>query len=166
MKRLLSFIFLALFATASLAQNIQLTQREAAFRAHKNGSNQTGIADITYTKVTFGTEVFDAGSYYDTTNSRWTPPAGPVLLSCTIFVTGTFTTGQSQVALYKNGAADAITANYSVTGGAVGGLIATVVDTANGTDYYECFVYADVSSGTSTVLGTATVSYFSGSTLN
>ncbi len=43
------------------------------FSAHKNATNQTAIVTATYTKVTFPTEVYDVGSVYDATNSKWIP---------------------------------------------------------------------------------------------
>lgn len=133
------------------------------FRANKNGTNQTGIADSTLTKITFTTESVDVGSYYDTTNSRWRPPAGPVSLSASAFISGTLVDGGSAyTAIYKNGAmllagAPEHTSNTTSICSAVNGH-----DTANGTDYYEVYVLADTSAGTATVSGNATVSWFSG----
>ena len=45
-----------------------------AFHARVDSANST--TDTTETKVTFGTEVFDVGSCYDTSTSRFTVPSG------------------------------------------------------------------------------------------
>ncbi len=52
----------------------------ACFSAHKTGADQTGIARLTPTKVTFGSEALDVGGHFDTTNARWMPP--PVSSAC------------------------------------------------------------------------------------
>ena len=135
------------------------------FSAHKNGSSQTGIVSSTDTKVTFTTEIFDAGSYYDAPNSRWTPPAGRVLLSAQIYVTGTFTSSNACIcAIWKNGAVLKEGFFYPSLANSASAPV-TVVDDANGTDYYEIYVRQSTSSGTATVDGTAKWSYFCGSVL-
>ena len=47
--------------------------------------NQTGIVSSVPTKITFGTELYDLGNFYDTANSRWTPPAGSDSYRCVHF---------------------------------------------------------------------------------
>lgn len=129
------------------------------FRAHKNGTDQTGIANSTATKVTFGTEVFDDGSYYDTTNSRFTPPAGIISVSGNVYLTSGVTSGSvGAVYVYKNGSL--LTQTPFVGSSANSATAAfTVVDDANGTDYYEVWVYA-VSASTSTIDGGSASTYF------
>lgn len=133
------------------------------FRANKNGTNQTGIADITNTKVTFTTEAVDNGGYYDAANSRWTPPAGPVQIEANVTITGTFVSGlECRAFIYKNGA-DFMRSAPSHTAGTGGGTVSvSIMDVANGTDYYEIYVYGDVSSGTITVAGSLILSSFTG----
>ena len=133
------------------------------FRANKGGLNQTaGITTATNSKVTFTTESWDTGSYYDTTNSRWTPPSGKVRISATVRCENL--TGDPVVAyVYKNGAQAAVGPLY-VRSGVAGRASVDFVDNANGTDYYEIYIYM-VSSGTPTVIGGADESYFSGESI-
>jgi hypothetical protein len=135
---------------------------KACFSANKNSSDQTGIANNTYTKITFGTEAFDVGSVYDTTNSRWTPPAGKVRVGGQIYLSaGVSASGQYLFMLYKNGSFYRyLQILYAVTTGGTS-LSGTYVDSANGTDYYELYLYGPTGS-TLTVSGGADASYFQG----
>lgn len=134
------------------------------FRAHNNSVDQAGIAAATYTKVTFGSEFFDLGSHFDTTNSRWTPPAGLVQLNGTILVgAGAQSAGTYVAKIIKNGSADVAAG----TGTAVVGLTTlavcsvSCVDQANGTDYYELWFYGD-SAGNLTIQHNPAHTHFSG----
>lgn len=134
-----------------------------AFRAHKNGSAQTGIADNTPTKLTFGTEAFDIGGHYDTTNSRWTPPAGRYLITATIRNNGTSIADLDPIAvmIYKNGSLDC-DGRFRANGtGAQGHAVTNVVE-ANGTDYFEIYYLADTGGSATQIDGTATQTWFSG----
>ena len=112
----------------------------ASFGANKNGSNQTGILTGADTKVTFGTEDWDVGSLFDTTNSRWVPPAGKVRLSAGVNASTTLTASSSfALAIWKNGALWKQTTGIASSGGGCV-LNFTVLDSANGTDYYEVYV--------------------------
>lgn len=139
----------------------------ASFSAHKNGVDQTGISSGVDTKVTFGTEVFDVGSYFDSaTNSRWTPPAGKVMITAQLWITGTFTgsTGATNLNIYKNGSL--FRAGFFYTGGTNASVATcTIIDNPNGTDYYEVYVNQTTSSGTVTVKGAATWTFFMGTLL-
>jgi hypothetical protein len=132
----------------------------SSFRAHKNGTDQTGIASATATKLTFATESFDVGSHYNTTNSRWTPPAGKVRISAAAVQNGGVDGEVVQLMIYKNGvefARDMRTPGASGTSG----VAVTVSDSASGTDFYE--VYFQFSgAGTRTVNGGSWVTWFSG----
>jgi hypothetical protein len=135
-----------------------------AFRAHKNATAQTGIADNTATKVTFGTEVFDVGSFYDTTNSRWTPPAGRYVLTATIRNNGTSIADGDPVAvmIYKNGSLDFDFRSKMNGTQPQGHSVMTVVE-ANGTDYFEVYYLVDTTSGSATQIdGTAAQTVFAG----
>lgn len=136
------------------------------FSATKNATNQTGIVSGTDTKVTFTTEVFDTGGFYDAANSKWTPPAGLVMLSAQLYVTGTFTSANSATvcAVWKNGAVLKEGFFYPALANN-GNAPIVVVDSANGTDFYEIYVRQSASSGTLTVDGTNKWSYFMGATL-
>lgn len=137
----------------------------SAFSAHKNATNQTGISAGVDTKCTFTTEAFDTGSYYDAANSKWTPPSGKVMLAAQFYGTGTIATGSSYVvAIWKNGAV--LKEGFIYSGSANNGNCnITVVDDANGSDYYEVYVRFSGVTGTATVDGTAKWSFFMGTTL-
>jgi len=136
-----------------------------AFLATKGGTDQTAIADSTFTQVTFGTEVFDTGGYFS--SNAWTPPAGLVLMNSTLLVSGTFSTGgQIAIMLYKNGVAYKqwnVAASSSFSGGSPQFSIS---ERASGTDVYTVYVYADTTSGTASVSGNTLHSFFSGAWLS
>ncbi len=134
----------------------------ACFSAHKNGTDQTGVADQTLTQVTFSTEVFDVGSHF--ASSAWTPPAGKVLMVFSVLMTGTITTGSRVICLiYKNGA-QAFDVDDSSSNNVAGSTV-VAIDNANGSDVYTAYIYVAVAAGTATILGTSTVTYFSGTVL-
>ena len=133
------------------------------FSSNKNAVNQTGVADATPTKITMTTEAFDAGGYYDAANSKWTPPAGMITLSAIVYITGSITASQANsVSVYKNGVQlhQSILQTSSGTRSAIG-IDITVMDVANGTDYYELYCFIRVS-GTGTVNGGVTNTNFCG----
>lgn len=132
----------------------------ASFSASKNGVDQNFSAS-TQTKVTFTTEVFDVGSYYDAANSRWTPPVGKYLISIGATLPVVSDQKNVQVSLYKNGVAlygafltSSTPSNSSVT--ASGSWIVT----ANGSDYFEAYIWASTASPS--VSGDVTLSWFQG----
>lgn len=152
------------------ADNFRATN-QPCFSAHKNGTHQTGITDGTFTKVTLTTEAFDIGSFYDAANSRWTPPAGMVAIDGGIFVGATTgaelmtTNGAVVLSLYKNGVRYKDSNTFVAALGA--GFAATtlgIVDRANGTDYYELFIFGTTTT-TFRVDGTANNTYFMGSVI-
>jgi len=134
---------------------------QPCFSAHKNGSDQTGIADQTYTKLTFATEAFDIGSFYDAANSKWTPPAGLVQIIGRAYLS-VVTNGICGIAVYKNGVLSK-TALYN-TDSTADGVEISIIDRANGSDYYELYVYGTAVT-TATVSGAATSSFFMGFSL-
>jgi len=132
-----------------------------SFSANKGGTNQTGVAVNTNTKVTFGTEAWDDGGYYDTSTSRFTPPAGRYRLSATAHII-TPTDGQRiGVLIYKNGVV--FKTRYDTVGAATNSdvQITCLVD-ANGDDYFEVYAIAYAASGTVSIGGTAANSWFEG----
>ena len=80
------------------------TKNTPAFEAY--GAEQTGISSSTWTKISFGTEVFDTNSMYDTSAYRFTPTVagkyfiygGLSMYSDTAYQAYVFNT-----AIYKNG---------------------------------------------------------------
>lgn len=136
----------------------------AAFSAHKNGVDQTGIIPNTFTKITFGSVDFNLGQRYDTVNSKWTPPAGNYRISTILSVTvGVVAAGELTVLIYKNGAALFQSDTYA--GAAAGTSISLSRHvTANGTDYFEVYVYLG-GAGNKTIGGAVLLSSFEGSPL-
>ena len=100
--------------------------------------NQTGIADGVNTKIGFTSEVFDVNNKYDLTNSRWTPAAGVVIVGAGLyFSAGVRNNTFPQAMIFKNGICIGQNGAQSVSNNAYTDV--TVVDFANGTDYYECY---------------------------
>ncbi len=152
----------------TLAQKAQARANISAgsFSAHKNGTDQTGIPSATNTKITFGTKIYDPDSTFDNvTNNRWTPPAGKVLLTAQLWVFGTFAAGASiNLSIFKNGSQFKGGFNYSAAAND-GVAAASLMDVANGTDYYEVFLSLAVTSGTVSVHGSTTWTWFMGTVL-
>lgn len=128
------------------------------FKAVKS-ADQTGITSGAATKVTFPNEVEDVGSAYNTGNSRWTPSAGHVFLFASLVCSNNIT--GAVVEIRKNGAVITSCGRFDPILGAVQTQI-SVLDEANGTDYYEVYVTAYTSSGTVTVDDSDTQTYFCG----
>lgn len=135
----------------------------ASFRANKNTTDQTGITDSADVKITFTNEVWDTGSYYDAANSKWTPPAGPVIVGGMIYLSGgVVINGTYNIKVFKNGTM--IAASFLVAYATSAGVSVTVSieDLANGTDYYEIYTFS-TGGGTKTVSGLTAYSQFWGS---
>ncbi len=134
-------------------------EQPAAFSAHKNGTDQTGIATSTWTKLTWSTEIFDINS--ELVSSIWTPGrrviriiAGATFISLadgTLVVLG----------LYKNGSLFKRGSNIAV--GAAGSVQITDswIDKADGDDYYEIYVWHNHGSNRD-IDGDAARTYFMG----
>ena len=129
------------------------------FHAYKNGTNQTGISNSVYTKVTFPTELYDRGGFYDPALSRWTPPAGLIHIDARAWTTGGTGGSSAGLHLYKNGIIFKSGWELSFVGSQ--GHEISVDDVANGTDYYEIYVYIP-SASTAAVVGTLGYTYFCG----
>lgn len=150
----------AITNTSSGTNNTVALLQPPSFRAHKNGTDQTGIAHVTDTKITFGTEASDIGSCFDNaTNHRWTPPAGTVEIQATVLYA--VSNGVSYLRIKKNGTT--LVQKYSAAADSFNQheISLGVIDRANGTDYYE--LWASISTGTTgTVSGLAKDTFFSG----
>lgn len=143
------------------------------FYAHKNGTDQTGLIHGAYTKITFGTERFDVGGFYDTTNSRWTPPAGLVQLNAHIWCSqnaASTSTPTFVAKIIKNGSADVGAGVGTAQVGAPGLAFANVscVDNASGTDFYEVqfFFTSSTAANNGNIDGNAAHTHFSGATFS
>lgn len=130
-----------------------------SFSAHKNGSNQTGVADSTATQITFGTEAYDVGGYF--ASNAWTPPPGKVNMHASFYASGTITAGAlGAIYIYKDGSPYKQRNDTAVTGSVMCSI--SVDDVANGSNVYTVFGYVDVASGTATFNGGADLTYFQG----
>ena len=141
-----------------------------SFLAHLNGSNQSlsagaglgSTASSQSVKLAATTEVFDNNSKYTAASSRWTPPAGTVTMSAqALFISTTMAAGNGAVmSIFKNGTIYKSGVTYQpIANGSLTASI-TLVDQANGTDYYEAFVVINASAAT--VFGDTTFTYFGG----
>lgn len=135
------------------AANIAPLGVTPAFRAHKNGSDQT-VSASTATQITFGTEVFDQGGCF--ASSAWTPPAGTALISAVVSLTN-LSAVISHLDIYKNGAAVAVA--YNVNSSTT--LSVSFIDRPNGSDIYTLY-YTSVTDASYTISGVATDTYFQG----
>lgn len=71
---------------ASLGNIIVPSTNQPCFYAYSN-SNQTGVAELTWTKVAFDLEEYDSHDWYDTSLYRYTPlKAGKYLFTTQFFI--------------------------------------------------------------------------------
>lgn len=135
------------------------------FRANKNGTDQTGILSATLTKLTFTTEVFDIGGFYDAANSKWIPPAGRFWIGCTVDMTaGAVDQAFSFIQLYKNGSGHLVGAVQASSGTGDCGLTGAWVVDSDGNDEFEIYIRGG-GAGDKTVTGNVAYSYFQGHAL-
>jgi hypothetical protein len=132
-----------------------------AFRAYVD-TGQT-IASGAQRKVTFGTENFDTDSCF--ASSKFTPNVeGYYQFNATIRISGTSTTGECMIILYKNGSEYARGTNESGTeqGASFYSMQVSDIAYANGsTDNFEVYIQ-QVSGGDRTTTAGSAISYFSG----
>lgn len=134
------------------------------FSAHKNGSNQGSITNGNTHKITFGSEEADTAGVFDTSTSRFVPPAGQRWhLAANIQTTDGSDGMILTLHIYKNGSAYK-DGQRIVVGGATnaGAGIAGVIVEGNGTDYYEVHLSLSNSVATRTIDGTAARTWFTG----
>lgn len=129
---------------------------------------QTGIADATVTKVAFNAEKFDTNNNFNTTTNTYTVPVtGFYQINVYLQVQSAANQGVSNlIYLAKNAASIQEGGRLYPTTGAgnstdMFGNISTIIQLVAG-DLLTVLVNMDVSSGTVTVQGGATVSSFSG----
>ena len=122
-------------------------------------SSGSGLANATYVKLSFDSELYDSGSVYDTSNYRFTPGvAGKYFIHARTLISAASTSpNQGRIAIYKNGSIfnywrwtnTATISDFSVQ---ISGF-----DTANTTDYYEAYIYqSNSTSSTSFTLNSDT----------
>lgn len=129
-----------------------------SFSVHKNGTNQTGVGSV-YTTITWPFEVYDIGSFF--ASSAWTPPAGKISLSGNFIMDGTIAVGSNAgAAIFKNGVGFKQVNTTALTNSAAAHIM--IEDVANGTDFYTLAALGTLSSGTGTIRGAATDTWFMG----
>lgn len=130
---------------------------------HKNGVDQAGIADGTWTKVTYGTEATDTAGRYDVGLSRYTPGvAGWTLIIARAAWLSMEDQAVTGVHLYKNGAYHAPGGASMIGSSGVGsyhGVPIVCVTEHSASDYFEVFALWDGTSGTRTLTGATTQSF-------
>jgi hypothetical protein len=132
-----------------------------AFSVHNNGVTQS-ILTSTYTKLTFSTKDFDQNTSFNTSTSSFTPPAGKYILAACVQYLNPTNNARYSTIFYKNGVA---LKNNNIIAPSVkpcGTSFITIVD-ANGTDFFEVWVWQDGS--TVTVSGATTDTWFVGARL-
>ena len=115
-------------------------------------SSTQDLSDASYTKMEAGTEDFDTDSAYDhSTNYRFTPGVAGKFMFYGVANFDSSSTDdllQFRIALYKNGTRIMSTTMYPVSKHYEQTSNFNFIDTANTTDYYECYLYLDITSNT------------------
>jgi hypothetical protein len=125
-------------------------------------SGDQTMADNVWTKVALADEDFDAGSDFDAvTNYRWTPPEGYIYLQAGLEYGVGSGTYPCKIAIYKNDAwfcgHDVISLSENIEGAAM-----ALIDSANGTDYYELWTLTQQTPGNTRDLLDTTGTFLSG----
>jgi hypothetical protein len=129
----------------------------ACFSVHRNGTDQT-ISSTDATQVGWSTESFDVGSHF--VANRWTPPAGKVRVDFIALLHNAGTSGSIELCIYRAGL-KAMSVTVSPNSDGVASGLVTLIDDADGLDYYE--TYVDSSTDASyLVKGTETATKFMG----
>lgn len=151
-------------AVAAAASAVLAAAAPVAFIANKNGTDQTGVVTATWTKVTFSTEVFDQGGYFDTAQARWTPPSGRYRLAGNVlFTANVVDQAQLTIAIYKNGVSYRQFTEVGSGTTQLSALVSAIIE-ANGTDYFELWVNG-AGAGNKTLSGSPAATWFEGSAL-
>lgn len=135
-----------------------------SFRAHKNGTDQSGIASATQTKLTFTTESFDKSGWYDAANSKYTPQIEGVYRIRVSALCSAGMVDQSflQASIYKNGSL--YESGFAPVSGTVShtATVDCLVEMNGSTDYVEVY-FLGGGAGSKTISGDTRYSVFSGS---
>ena len=130
------------------------------FHVHKNGTSQTGITGGVENSLTWSTEAFDVGGYFDF--NVWTPPAGTVVLHATAQFTGGLDSDNPvSIEITRDGTAIKTERFPFSTSQASISISTSIIDVANGSNAYGVRVRADGSTS-KTVAGTAAQTNFWG----
>ena len=138
-----------------------LSSTAASVSAHNNGVAQS-IPNNAFTKLTFGTEVYDVGAKF--ASSAWTPPAGRLVTMTATVAIETVANALTAISIYKNGAeykrGDMTTSPNATTNV----VQVTCMDIPNGTDVYEAYAFQNTGIARNTN-GAANLTYFQGTTI-
>ena len=135
-----------------------------AFSAYA-ASNQS-ISNITDTKITLDTELFDTNSNF--ASSRFTPTvAGYYQISATIKTTSSGNLRRADIELFKNGSLYQVGSSIDLGASSTGtsfiqSTISTVIYFNGSTDYVELYIYSQTNSGSITVAGGSDKTWMSG----
>ena len=124
-----------------------------AFEAY-GSANQTGVADNTWTKINFDTELFDTNSMYDAATYRFTPTvAGKynVYGQVGIYSNTNYQLQIPNISIYKNGSLYKYSANNEGDTNYPNErtlCITAVLEMNGSSDYVELYARGNVISGT------------------
>ena len=123
-----------------------------AFSAYLSADQSA--SDGTWTKIQFNTEILDTnGTYDNSTNYRFTPGVtGYYLINAGVSIKAdnANTMLDNYLSLYKNGSAFGLSKQYgnsSEKSNWSSLSLNIIINVTSASDYYECFSYADVTSG-------------------
>jgi hypothetical protein len=109
-----------------------------AYGAHTSGTQS--IPTGTNARLVMNADDFDVGGHYDpATNYRWTPPSGTVFIQCNALLTTFNSSNTYNLRITKNGS-DIISQDTFKVAGAFMVARNSIINIANGSDYYEIFV--------------------------
>jgi hypothetical protein len=138
---------------------------QPAFRAYQS-TQQTGISNVTATKISLQTKTFDTASAFDaTTNYRFTPlVAGYYQVNGAVGIPSTTNNTGLTAIIYKNGSAYSVGASGMGSTGQLysSSSVSDLIYLNGSTDYLELWVYGAQGSSYSIVAST-TQTYFSAS---
>lgn len=156
-------------AVPALDYSQQALSNPYKFRCHL-AANQSGVADATFTKVAFDTKDYDTNTNLDVTvnKGRYTVPVSG-FYQINAFVALLASAGSvgatGIISLYKNASEivrdDFGTPSSSNTAALLSGSLSDCVQ-LTAADFIELYVYMDVTSGNSSVVGDLIHSRFSG----
>lgn len=115
---------------------------ECAFRAHRNGTNQTAVANDTWTKFQGTAESFDIGGEYDTSAFRFVASMpGVYNLGGNALTLNPLNPMAVFASIYVNGSPKASAYNRTVTNGGNDGAVISTTLFLNTHDYVEFYIY-------------------------
>ena len=119
-----------------------------AFAAIFSGAG-SGLANGTYVKLAFDSELYDSGSVYSTSNYRFTPGvAGKYFIHARTLISAASTSpNQGRIAIYKNGSIFNYWRWTNTASISDFSMQISAFDTANTTDYYEAYIYQNNTGG-------------------